>query len=279
MSPSLQCKASSKKTSWNLKMANSREFQLHSTIKCPPKVTQNEVKLFSCSSCHEWQIKQPQKESAMIWLFHSPVSQAFAFCLLFQWILPTFFFLPRKTFSCRTMKPFFCWWKKIHWCKRKQEKSPIPEKKKQQAKGTSVTLAPPCVQLHSPCTSTIAASSSASPFFKLSIGFYLIIHFMSFAFPFFLSLLFESLIIVFDAYTNGRLSMLYVWSINSFESTVLFNHLRDIHQMRIDSISDCFLFCHSIQITFNDTARSADSFLPLLRIRRKKRCAGNEKML
>lgn len=112
-------------------MANSREFQLHSTVKCPPKVSQNEVKLFSCLSCHEWQIKQPQKESAMIWLFHSPVSQAFTFCLLFQWIFADFFFSSSKNFYSPNNETIFLWVKKkIHWCKRKQEKSPIPEKKK-----------------------------------------------------------------------------------------------------------------------------------------------------
>lgn len=166
----------------NLKMANSREFQLKSLKE--KEHLQNEVELFSCSSCHEWQIKQLGDDLTVSFTSNPRV---FFSCRLFQWIFAAIF---EVTFFPKTMKPFFWSWnhRGKNWCKRKRREITHPRKKNsQQARGTLATLAPPLLQLHSPYTSTIAASSSASLFFKLSIEFfYLIIHFMSFAFSFFL---------------------------------------------------------------------------------------------
>lgn len=135
----------------------------------------------------------------------------------------------------------------------------------------AIALVFTCLFTHQPLPSSVHILNCPSA--------YLIIHFMQFARLLFLFLFFfmcsRKFWSLFDAYTNGHLNMLFVsikltgcvWACCVHLSDRKIS-IRWKSSERRNSQSKCtqfrfaFLVSHSIQITFNDTARSAASFFP-----------------
>lgn len=129
----------------------------------------------------------------------------------------------------------------------------------------------PKMHLQSLFTCTLRPCAIAEPFTRRIIGFFfrstlkLSIGLFNYTFHVVVRFQLRSKVLFFDTYTNRHINML-LQCINTAHCARACQHLsgRDIHQQiaRQNFLPFLGRFYHSIQITFNDIARSAASLFP-----------------